>query len=182
MLGVLASRWYLLFIRGGISLAFGVFVLVLSHLTIRALGILFGMYALADGLLALVLALLMRRRPGFGSLICETLVSIGAGIITLALSVALPPPALQTIVSIWVIFRGVTVIALSIELQDEVSGAWPLPLAATLSILCGLVMFGLNTSVQAMVWVLALYSLAVGTAMMTLALRFRRFAGEIPVV
>jgi uncharacterized membrane protein HdeD (DUF308 family) len=86
-------------------------------------------------------------------------------------------------VSTWAIFRGITVIALSIELHEEVSGAWSLPLAAALSILCGLLlMVGFNPSAQAMVWILTLYSLAVGTAMMTLALRFRRFAAEIPVV
>ena len=183
MLGVLASRWYLLLIRGVVSVGFGIIALVLSHLTIGALGILFGLYALADGWLALALALRMRRRPGFGSLICEALVSIGAGLIILAVTVALPPSVVQTIVSTWIIFRGITWIALSIELHEEVSGAWPLPLAAALSILCGFaLMVGFDTSVQALVWVLTLYSLAVGTAMMTLAFRFRRFAAEIPVV
>ncbi len=183
MLDVLASRWHLLFIRGVVSVAFGIVALVLSQLTIDALGILFGLYALVDGWLALALALRMRRRPGFGSLICEALVSIGASVIILARSLALPLPALQTIVPTWMIFRGITVLALSFEVHEEVSGAWPLPLAAALSILCGLLLIvAFSSSVQAIVWVLTLYSLAVGAAMMTLALRFRRFADEIPVV
>ena len=182
MLSVLVARWYLLLARGLASIAFGVFALVLSHLTVGALTILLGLYALLDGSLALALTVRMRGRAGFGSLMCETLVSVVTGIVAMALS-ALPPTALLSIASTWVIFRGIALIALSIELREEVSGAWPLPLAAAVSILCGFVlMLGFETAgALAMVWILAVYGVAVGIALMVLALRFQRFAAEIPV-
>jgi uncharacterized membrane protein HdeD (DUF308 family) len=181
MLRVFVARWRILFVRGILSIAFGFFALVLSQLTSQALILAFGLYALVDGFLAFALAVRMRGQAGFGSLMCEALASFGAGLLTLALS-TVPAMALLTIIAAWVVFRGICVIVLSIELHEEVSGAWPLPVAGALSILCGaLLKLGPEPGPLTVVWVVALYAVAVGTAMTVLAVHFRRFAAEIPV-
>jgi uncharacterized membrane protein HdeD (DUF308 family) len=86
VLNVLVSRWYRLLGPGVVSIAFGVFVPLFSHMTVQALTIVFGVYAFLAGALALALGVRMRGPAGFGSLLCDALASIGAGVAAMLLS------------------------------------------------------------------------------------------------
>ena len=68
MLTVLAGQWPVLLLRAVIAILFGVLALVWPGLTLGALIILFGAYALVDGIAALVMAVASRGLQGFGSL------------------------------------------------------------------------------------------------------------------
>jgi hypothetical protein len=59
LLSVCVHQWYLLLARGLVSIAFAMFLLFLSHLTISAITSLFGIYTFVDGSLAFALAVKM---------------------------------------------------------------------------------------------------------------------------
>src|SRR5262245_51966644 len=74
--------WWMLALRGLIAILFGILAFVLPGMTLLTLVYLFGVYALANGILALVHAFAAPQGyPRFGALIFTGLMSIGAGVI-----------------------------------------------------------------------------------------------------
>jgi uncharacterized membrane protein HdeD (DUF308 family) len=63
LLHTLAENWWLLLLRGICAILFGVLTFVWPGITLLTLVLLYGAYALADGVLALAEAV-MGRRPG----------------------------------------------------------------------------------------------------------------------
>src|SRR3954466_4170871 len=58
MLHALARNWWLILLRGLCAIAFGVLAFVLPRVTLLTLVILYGAFALADGVLALAAAIM----------------------------------------------------------------------------------------------------------------------------
>jgi uncharacterized membrane protein HdeD (DUF308 family) len=56
MLEVLARHWWVMAVRGVAALLFGILALIWPQITLTVLVLLFGAYALVDGVLALVTA------------------------------------------------------------------------------------------------------------------------------
>ena len=181
MLRVLSVNWHLLVIRALLSIAFGLFLLVWTHLTIGTLVILFGWYAIWDGTFAFILALRTKGLAGHGSLLFEASVSFLIGVVTIALSPMGAMPLLSLIAT-WVVLRGIAAITAGIELAQELAGEWPLLLAGALSILTGpLIIWNPQRGALTSALILSLHALIVGLALLTLGLRIRRFADEIRV-
>lgn len=65
-------------------------------------------------------------------------------------------------------------------LRRELTGEWPLPVAGTLLVILGIVLL-LNPTVGAlaMVWMIGLFVICVGIALVALAIRMRQLAHEI---
>lgn len=78
----LSSKWMIL--RGIFSIAFGFVALTWPGATVAAITLLFGIYALADGIFAIAAGIQQeRRRESYGLAILEGIIGIGAGIFTL---------------------------------------------------------------------------------------------------
>ena len=84
------------------AVLFGMLVLFWPGLTPTTLVLPFGTYALVDGVVALIIAFTARDLQGFGSLLFEGLVHIGAGVIALAYP-DIADTSLLTLFSAWVI-------------------------------------------------------------------------------
>ncbi|MHC5537516.1 HdeD family acid-resistance protein [Singulisphaera rosea] len=85
MMVVLVGDWWALALRGLAAILFGVAAFTWPGLTLVALTLLFGVYALVDGVFTLVAAI--RGRTGvlpWWALLFEGLIGIGAGMLTLA--------------------------------------------------------------------------------------------------
>ena len=82
----LAEHWWAVALRGLFAIAFGVLTLALPTITLTALIIMFGAYALVEGTFNLVAAIRGRQdeRPRW-ALLLEGIVSLAAGVVTLAL-------------------------------------------------------------------------------------------------
>lgn len=179
MLATLAGSWNWLLVRGVIATLFGLVTLIWPELTLRGLVILFGVYGLTDGLAAFLIALRGRGLPGFGSLLFESVVGMGAGIVTLAFS-AVTDRALLIIIAVWAGCRGVAAIAAAAALRKELTGEWPLPLAGSASLVFGvLLMLRPNTGALSVRWMTGLYALLVGAAFVAFSLRMRQLAHEL---
>ena len=60
---MLAKHWWMLVVRGVINVLFGILAIARPGATVAALVIVFGAYALADGMVSFGLAFAHRERP-----------------------------------------------------------------------------------------------------------------------
>src|ERR1051325_736490 len=82
---LLARRWWAILIRGIAAIIFGVLTFVLPGITLAVLVLLFGAYALVDGIFALITAARGRdTAQPWWALVVEGVLSIAAGIVTFA--------------------------------------------------------------------------------------------------
>jgi uncharacterized membrane protein HdeD (DUF308 family) len=176
MLDTLTRHWWVLAVRGALAVLFGLLALIWPGITVLALVLLFGAYALVDGVMALYTALFDRGRTGGrgGWLVLEgvagVLAAIGAfvwpGITALVL---------LYLIAAWALVTGVAEILAAIRLRREIEGEWLMILSGALSILFGLLAFLFpGAGALAVVWLIATYAIAFGVVMVILAFRLRR--------
>jgi uncharacterized membrane protein HdeD (DUF308 family) len=177
MLAALAVNWGFLLIRVVLAALFGVVAVVWPGLTSRALAMFFGAYAFSDGIFALIVAIGVKGRPGFGTLLFEAIVRIAVGTVALV-SPAATALALDAVFAVWALLSGTAAIAVAIALRRDMAGEWPLPLAGVVSLLCGMLLF-LGIGAPDLKWVVGPYSLLFALTLLALTLRLRQLAAEI---
>ncbi len=173
---LLTPRWPFLLVRGIASLAFGVAVLKWPGVTLAAVTLLFGVYAFADGLIALGIAAKRGKTPHRWSLVVDGLVGLGAGIATLV-SPGMTLLALVLLVGARFLLAGVSQIATSVALRHELDAPVLYGIAGFASVLLGLVTFVVpSVTALALVTFIGVYALVFGVAMSLLSLRLRKVA------
>jgi len=173
----LAHNWWMLALRGLVAVIFGVLAFVLPGMTLLTLVYLFGVYALVNGVLALVHALSAPKgHPRFGALIATGIVSIAAGVLAFiwpgitALSILL-------LIAAWAIVNGIVEIALAIRLRRIIPHEWLLMLAGILSVLLGLaIAFQPAAGALALLFWIGGFAVVFGVLLIALAFRVRRFS------
>src|SRR5688572_28696251 len=125
MLVLFAGNWGWLLFRAGLAIAFGCIALFMPGPTLAALILLFGAYALVDGMVALILAIGGRGERGFWGLLLHATLGIGAGVVTF-LSPGLTAIALLAVIATWAILTGAMAIVTAIALREELTGEWAL--------------------------------------------------------
>jgi uncharacterized membrane protein HdeD (DUF308 family) len=117
---------------------FGLAALFLPGLVLEVLLLLFGAYALVDGILAVVAAFRSSgrdmRRP---LLLIEGVIGILFGIVTLFWP-GLTALALLYVVAFWAIFSGIARIVMAITLRREIENEWSIGLSGALSAILGI--------------------------------------------
>jgi uncharacterized membrane protein HdeD (DUF308 family) len=115
------KQWLLAW-RGTIPVLFGLAILVPLDINLAAMGLLFGNFALADGLLALIVSRLDRYRSddGWVSLL-KGPASIAIGVLTL-LWPSITAQALVALVAAWAILTGVLAVVAALDLRNLVEG------------------------------------------------------------
>ena len=171
LLPALSKNWWVLALRGPVAVLFGLAAIFLPLDTLEAVGLLFGAYAIVEGVLVVVSG--VRRTRYRGMLIAEGASGIVAGLLALAWPdiVAL---VLLYVVVIWAVLTGVLEILAAITLRREIEDEWALFLVGVLSIVLGAAMAVLpGVGLPALIWLVGLYALAAGVALIVLALRVR---------
>ncbi len=118
----LTRKWWLLALHGMIAVLFGLAALVWPGATLTALVLLFGAYALVDGLLALVVSRLDRHEFDHGWVL---LLKGLAGIATGALTLLWPSVTAQTLlylIAAWAILTGAFEAVAAVDLRNVVEG------------------------------------------------------------
>jgi uncharacterized membrane protein HdeD (DUF308 family) len=167
----LAGRWWALAIRGVAALLFALLTLLKPGITLVFLVLLFGMYALADGVFNLVAAFGSPRHHW--ALLLEAIVSIVAG--TLAfLRPGLTTFALLYLIACWAIFTGVLEIVTGFRLRKVVANEWAAILLGIASLLFGiLILFAPGPAALAIVVWIGAYAMVFGIIMLVFAFRLR---------
>lgn len=165
-------RWWSIALRGVAAIVFGLFALAAPKSAFFSLVILFGIYAIADGVLALALGSRTRVLP-LGAIIARGIISIVAGILALTM----PGPAglaFLFLIGAWAIASGIAEVAMAIKLRKEIEHEWLLGLEGALSIAFGtmLLISPLAGAIVLGLWVGA-YALILGGMMVATGFRLR---------
>ncbi|KPL67945.1 hypothetical protein SZ64_07325 [Erythrobacter sp. SG61-1L] len=177
-------RWFL--VRGLLAIALGVMALAVPGLTVFAFAMLFGAFSFADGVLTLGAGIKGARShtDRWGMLVFSGLLGIAVGGVFFVwpmLAAATYALFLVIMLAMWALFTGLFEIFAAIRLRREVEGEWLLGLSGLLSVVLGLAILGVlavapGASLISLGWLIGLYALASGVALITLALRLRKGA------
>ena len=171
---LLAEHWWMLAVRGGLALALGVTLVAWPHAMLDRVIVVFGAYALLDGLWAVGSAARLSR-GGFATwpVALEGVASIALAGITLGWP--LVPRDIVRLIGAWGIVTGVLEIAWAGRLPAERAFRWLLVTGGVCSIfLAGVVLVLPYAYGDAVVWALAAYAGLFGLAILAAAWRSRR--------
>jgi len=169
--------WWILGIRGLLAVLFGLAAIVWPRLTLLVLVLLFGAYALVDGVIAVVVSLQVRRVfTRWWVLLLEGLVGIIAGLLTF-LWPGITALVLLYVIAFWAIVTGVFEIAAALSGWLPVAQEWSLALAGVLSVLLGVLLVILpGVGLLSLVWLIGVYALVFGVLLLIRAFQLRRAA------
>jgi uncharacterized membrane protein HdeD (DUF308 family) len=175
----LIRNWWALLVRGLLALAFGLIAWTWPGLTLSVLIILFGAYAFADGIFAIVSAVrAVRRHERWWPVAIEGALGIAVGVITFFVPTA-TAFALLVIVAAWALATGVLELIAAVRLRKHIRGEWLLALSGVLSIAFGvLLLLRPAAGLLAMVWLIAAYAIVYGCVMVGLSIRLKRHLPE----
>ena len=176
MIHILAKHWWVLVVRGLVSIAFAATAFLMPTLTFELIVLLLGIFLLADGLIAVFAGLRLRGDDAdwwVGTL--EGLIGVGLGIATLVkpeISAAL----LVLFIALWCLMTGALEIAIAIRIRKEIEGEWQLAFAGFISIALGaLMLIQPNAGAISIAWWVGFYALFFGLLLVGLGLRLRRW-------
>lgn len=173
MIQLLAKNWWTLELRGAITIVFGLLALFLPAITLRALILVFGIYALAEGVLLLA-ASFNKKNEHWWITLLQGIAGVLAGIVTLVWP-GITAVALLAIIAIWALFTGILEIVGAIRLRKEIRGEWLLILSGVVSLLFAFVLITNPTvGALAIVWVIGLYAIIYGILTMLLGVKVHR--------
>jgi uncharacterized membrane protein HdeD (DUF308 family) len=175
MLEHLGRNWSWIVLRGVAAVLFGVLAFVLPGITLAVLVIVWGAYALADGILSLIAAYRVRDQgKPFWSLVIVGLLGIAAGIVTFIWP-GMTALLLLIFIAAWAIVMGIFQIIAAIRLRKEIQNEWLLGLSGVLSVLFGIIMFVQpGAGALAVIWVIAAYAIVFGALLIWLGLRLKK--------
>jgi uncharacterized membrane protein HdeD (DUF308 family) len=170
----LTRNWWVVLIRGVAGVLFGIATFFAPGVSLAVLVLLFGAYALLDGVLAVITA--VRRRnvsDRWWMLLLEGLVGIAAGIVTLVWP-GITALALLYVIAAWALLTGAFEIAAAIRLRKIITGEWLLVLSGIASIGLGiLLMIFPGPGALVMVLWIGAYAFVFGILLIALSLRLR---------
>ncbi len=178
---ILARNWWSLAIRGIAGILFGIIAFAWPGITLGGLVLLFGVYALIDGIAAIAGAVrAVERHDRWGALLLEGVAGLLAAIAA-GLWPAITVLVLVYLVAAWAFVTGIAEIAAAIHLHRQIRGEWLLAGAGVISILFG-ILLAIAPLIGAFVialWIGA-YAFVFGVVLLVLAVRLRRMRGRPP--
>jgi uncharacterized membrane protein HdeD (DUF308 family) len=177
-LELVTRHWWAPVVRGALAMAFGALMILLPGAGLRALVLLFGAYALVEGIIALVGAIRGPvRAPRWGMLVLQGLASVAFGLLTLVTPVV-TALALLFFIAAWAIIIGVLEILAAVRLRKHIRGEWMLGLAGLLSIVFGVVAIAIPSAgvIAVATWV-GVYAIVLGGLFVGLGFRLRGIRG-----
>ncbi len=170
----LSHNWWVVVLRGLAGMTFGLVTFFAPGISLAALVLVFGAYAFADGVLAIISAI-RRERPGdrWWMFLLEGIAGIAAGVVTLIWP-GITALVLLYVIAAWALVTGVLEIAVAIRLRKAIKGEWLLILSGILSVALGvmLVLWPGPGALALVIWIGA-YAFVFGALLLALGLRLR---------
>ncbi|MDT7613436.1 MAG: hypothetical protein QOF00_883 [Pseudonocardiales bacterium] len=179
--GVNALRTTLV-LRAVLAVAIGVVALLLPGLTLLALALAFGIYAILDGVARGVDAVRHRGRSRWWLGLVSGLVGVAAGIIALIWP-GLTAVILATLVGLWAIVTGVGEIVAAVRLRRAGGTIWLMGLAGVLSVIAGILILirPLDAAIGLAI-LLGVFTVIYGVVLAALAVTLRPSVGSAAIV
>lgn len=174
MLEAMKRGWWLLVLRGIFAVAFGVLAFVQPNITLSALVLVFGFYALFNGIFTLAVAFRSPKgMPGKGTLVFLGLLGAAAGVLTFFYP-GITALSLLIVIAWWAILTGIFEIASAVKLRQELTNEWVLILSGLLSVAFGvLLVVKPNAGALSIIWLIGIYAVLYGILLLALAFRLK---------
>lgn len=172
----LAKNWWAVLLRGLAAIVFGILAFAWPGITIWSLIIVFGAYALVDGVFAIIAAATGGAPAPRWWMAVVGVIGILAGIVAFVYPV-LTGLTLLMLIAAWAIVSGIFEIVGAIRLRKEIDNEWLLILHGVLSVLFGLfIWLNPGAGALAMIWVIGAYAIIGGVLLSVLAFRLKKHA------
>jgi uncharacterized membrane protein HdeD (DUF308 family) len=185
MVTLLVRNWWAVALRGLAGVLFGLTCFLWPGLTLTVLVLLFGAYALVDGLLAVVAAVYAAtQHERWGAILVEGIAGIAAGLVTF-FRPGITALVLLYLIAAWAIVTGVFEIVAAVRLRKEIEGEWMLALSGVASVVLGaLLIFHPGAGALGILWLIGSYAIVFGILLIALGFRLRglaqRFQTQVP--
>ena len=171
---VMADNWWVALLRGIAAILFGLMALIWPGLTVYALLIVFGAYAVFDGVMAIIVGFQRKSDDdSWWSWALDGFLSIVIGLMALFWPEA---TALALIIwmAVWAVVVGVFRIIAAFRLRAEIEGEWALGLSGLLMVIWGVLMALIPAAgLLSIAWLIGIFALLIGIVMIVLAFRLR---------
>jgi uncharacterized membrane protein HdeD (DUF308 family) len=179
MLSVLAGERWLILLRSGLAMLFGVLVLLWPEPTPPGFAVLFALYALVNAAVALIMTFGAGDTPGFAGLLVE-----GIGGVVVGLAITLYPgmtgPALVVLIAIWALIVGIAAMVTAGALPRDTGGDLPLATQGFLSFILAALLFRQVDSTHVTVALLiSVYAVAAGLCQLALTVRMHQIVRDM---
>lgn len=174
----LRRSWWLLLLRGLAAVAFGVVTFIWPQISLLTLIMVYGVYAFADGVLALVAAIRGGGMVPRWWLALAGVVSILTAIVVFAWP-DLTALILVYMIGFWSILRGALEIIGAIRLRNEIANEWSLGAAGALSVIFGLILvFMPGAGAIGLLWLIATWAVLFGLLLIWVAFRLKKLVAR----
>lgn len=172
---VMTRNWWALLLRGALAVLFGLIALVIPGAALGALILLFAVYALLDGIGAIIAAVRSaERHERWIPMLIEGIAGVLAGVLTFIWPGA-TALVLLYLIGFWAIVTGVLKIVAAVHLRRVVPGEWVLILNGIFTVLFGILVVALPTlGLLTLIWWIGFYAILRGVLYIALAFRLRR--------
>jgi uncharacterized membrane protein HdeD (DUF308 family) len=172
----LGRNWAWIVLRGVAAVSFGLFAVTRPGVTLAALVFMWGAYAIADGILAIVASWRIREhgRP-LWSLFVAGVLGIAAGVLTFRWP-GVTALALLVLIASWAIGVGALQIVAAIRLRKVIEGEWAMALSGVLSLAFGiLAVLHPGAGALGLLWMIAVNAIGFGVLLIVLGFRLRAY-------
>lgn len=172
--------WWSIALRGVLAVLFGIVALFYTGSTLLALIYVFGVYAVLNGIFAIVAAVRAgEMHMRWGWLAFAGVVGVAAGIVAFVWP-GLTALAVVYVVAAWAIISGVAEIAFAISWPDTLSHPWLAGISGIISVVYGVVLaVWPRSGAVALTWLLGIYAIAYGASLLYYAYRLRTVGQEV---
>jgi uncharacterized membrane protein HdeD (DUF308 family) len=176
----LSRDWWHFAVRGVLAIVFGILALIWPESTKTALVLLFGAFALVDGIVTVATGIESRRYfKQWWALLLEGL----TGIVIATLTFVWPDVTalvLLYLIAAWAILTGIFEIMAAIELRNVIVGESVMILSGLLSIVLGVLLFAFpEAGAVSLVWAIGFYAIVAGIMEIVVAFRLRGLGHEL---
>jgi uncharacterized membrane protein HdeD (DUF308 family) len=168
--------WWLVLIRGILAILFGLFALFAPGTALLALVLVFGAYAIIDGITAIIAGIRHRKDEShWGWQVFQGVVSLIAGIIAFVWP-GVTVLAILFVIAFWSIIGGVAQIVESFTMRKRGLSSWGWTLAGGIvSVLFGIVLLAWpGAGLITLLWLVGVFALVFGVIFVVWALRLRK--------
>jgi uncharacterized membrane protein HdeD (DUF308 family) len=179
MLETLARNWWAVVLRGICAVLFGLAAFAWPGITLAILILLYGAYALADGVFAVIWSIRSRHGGFPWGVFLAGLAAIVAGVFAF-LWPGLTALALLYLIAAWAIVRGVFEIIAAFHLRKELEHEWLLALSGLASIVLGVFLLAWpGAGVLVALWWIGGFAIVFGLLTIALGFRLKKVKGHL---
>jgi uncharacterized membrane protein HdeD (DUF308 family) len=179
MFNTLVRNWWAIALRGLLAILFGIMALMWPGVTLASLILIFGAFALVEGVFQVAWALFARQGAFPWGALLGGLAGIAVGIL------AFTRPGISALVLLffiawWSILKGIFEIVTAIHLRKVIDNEWLLALSGVIGVLFGgLLLARPGAGAIALLWMIGVFAIIIGLLWIMVAFRLRGFKDRL---